>query len=114
MKELEVKSMLADERIPAQYKLDDRLSSEFLDGVDYAEQHIIEKGVEVWVARDSYGWLSVFTHKPAKFVGKDKKYYSWNDPKDFAHIIHLHPDLFPEITFDNSPVKARIILEEEK
>jgi hypothetical protein len=47
MKELEVKSMLADERIPAQYKLDDRLSSEFLDGVDYAEQHIIEKGVEV-------------------------------------------------------------------
>jgi hypothetical protein len=74
----------------------------------------MEKGVEVWVARDSYGWLSVFPHKPAKFLDyeKDKKYYSWNDPKDFAHIIHLHPDLFPEVTFENSPVKARIILED--
>jgi hypothetical protein len=114
MKELEVKAMLEDSRIPEQYKLGGRLSSEFLDGVDYAEQRIMEKGVEVWVARDSYGWLSVFPHKPAKFLNydKDKKYYSWNDPKDFAHIIHLHPDLFPEVTFENSPVKARIILED--
>jgi hypothetical protein len=52
MKELEVKAMLEDNRIPEQYKRGGRLSSEFLDGVDYAEQRIMEKGVEMWVARD--------------------------------------------------------------
>jgi phosphoribosyl-ATP pyrophosphohydrolase len=53
MKKLEVKAMLGDnERIPDEYKIGGRLSSEFLDGVDYAEQRIMESGVEVWLARD--------------------------------------------------------------
>jgi hypothetical protein len=106
MIELEVKSMLADERIPAQYKLGGRLSSEFLDGVDYAEQRIMEKGVEVWLARNKNGKIFAHLAKPsrlAKILVSSQNIMYLGDDKD---------NVFPEVTFRNSPVKARIILED--
>jgi hypothetical protein len=111
MEELEVKSMLTDSRIPEQYKLGGRLSSEFLDGVDYAEQRIMEKGVEVWLAIDSEGDLKGFFDKPVfdpeEEIWTDNPGAIGNGPDFF-----LNEDDFPEVTIENSPVKARIILED--
>jgi hypothetical protein len=109
MKELEVKAMLEDSRIPEQYKRGGRLSSEFLDGVDYAEQRIMEKGVEMWVARD-YKGVGAFTHRPISCYDKEGKIWlhkNYDNP-----IIRFRSYMFPELTLDNSPVKARIILED--
>jgi hypothetical protein len=117
MEELEVKSMLADERIPAQYKLGGRLSSEFLDGVDYAERRIVESGVEVWLAIDrgfftgSFNFIKAFFRKPVL----NKKMGIWhNDNEEVGSMadFYLRMREFPEVTFSNSPVKARIILED--
>jgi hypothetical protein len=105
MKALEIKTMLADERIPEQYKLGGRLSSEFLDGVDYAEQRIMEKGVGVWLARDGDNSLYLSEEKPERH-GKVRVF------KCDGLSTMLSDEMFPEVTFDNSPVKARIILED--
>jgi hypothetical protein len=111
MKELEVKEMLADSRIPEQYKCGGRLSSEFLDGVDYAEQRIMEKGVEIWLARNEKGYLHAHLHKPTlNHIGNSGGY--WCDRKSSAHLFQLDSSSFPEVTFENSPVKAQIILED--
>jgi hypothetical protein len=109
MKELEVKAMLEDSRIPEQYKLGGRLSSEFLDGVDYAEQRIKEKGVEVWMARDDDGDLYAYTCKPCRT--QELGFWELEGPY-LCDFIRLKSELFPEVTFENSPVKARIILED--
>jgi hypothetical protein len=89
------------------------LSSEFLDGVDYAEQRIMEKGVEVWVARDGYRTLMVFGTKPhldnIRYRPLLPQWVAGCDPHDGAYIAANN---FPEVTFENSPVKARIILED--
>jgi hypothetical protein len=111
MKELEVKAMLEDSRIPEPYKLGGRLSSEFLDGVDYAEQRIMEKGVEVWLARDPDGWLAIFKDKPL-FVYNNIGSGAWRGGEDRTGGIHIKTDYLTEVTHDNSPVKARIILDE--
>jgi hypothetical protein len=106
MKELEVKEMLEDSRIPEQYKRGGRLSSEFLDGVDFAEQRIMEKGVEVWLARNKNGKIFAHLAKPSRLV----KFFVSSQ-----NIMYLGDDkdnVFPEVTFENSPKKARIILED--
>jgi hypothetical protein len=109
MKELEVKAMLADnERIPDEYKIGGRLSSEFLDGVDYAEQRIMESGTEVWLARDPDGWLCIFNNKPLFNIACN----AWLSIGGFTCCIHFRHNFFPELTLKNSPVKARIILED--
>jgi hypothetical protein len=108
MKELEVKAMLEDSRIPEQYKRGGRLSSEFLDGVEFAEQRIMEKGVEVWLARDDNRDLYAYTCKP--YRTKEYGCRKWRSPY-MSDFVRLKSELFPEVTFENSPVKARIILE---
>jgi hypothetical protein len=111
MKELEVKSMLKDSRIPEQYKLGGRLSSEFLDGVEFAEQRIMEKGMEVWLARDIDGNLWAFKLKPYHYVNRRDELV-WRNDDSPQNYIYLGGKSFPEVTFENSPVKARIILED--
>jgi hypothetical protein len=101
--------MLEDSRIPEPYKLGGRLSSEFLDGVDYAEQRIMEKGVEVWLARDGgvIGSLHLFRNPPSRNpTSRVFTIHNFNIP------LKLPNYFFPEVTFENSPVKARIILED--
>jgi hypothetical protein len=111
MKELEVKSMLEDSRIPYQYKCCGRLSSEFLDGVDYAEQRIMEKGVEMWLACDGDGDLYVYACKPYRIQAFGN--WGWKSPY-VGDSMRLKSELFPEVTFENSPVKARIVILEDE
>ena len=50
---------------------------------------------EMWIARDSNGILCMYFSEP---VNKGK-YFSTDD-KDY---IYLKPEMFPEVTFENSP-----------
>jgi hypothetical protein len=106
MKELEVKSMLADPNIPNDYKLGGRLDERFLAGVEYAEA-AMEKAPTVWVARDKgkYGKLFLYGSEP----NRDGDLFDSDDV-----FFTISTNLFPEVTWENSPRKVRLILEDEE
>jgi hypothetical protein len=108
MKELEVKSMLADPNIPDSYKLGGRLDERFLAGVEYAEA-AMEKAPELWIARDKnddrWNWIGgifLFLTEPRRRNGV---FYG-----DLSKMIQLPKESFPEVTFENSPQKIKIII----
>jgi hypothetical protein len=109
MKELEVKAMLADPNIPDSYKLGGRLDERFLAGIEYAEA-VMEKAPGMWVARDETdgfrGGLFLYKEEPMR----EEKYDMFDDRVD--SMIELPEEAFPEVTWENSPRKVRLILED--
>jgi hypothetical protein len=105
MKDLEVKAMLADPNIPDSYKLGGRLDERFLAGVEHAEA-AVEKAPTMWLARELNGLLAIFNEKPRKlnnrFIGKG------------VYMFDLRSKTFPSLTFEDSPRKVRLILEDEE
>jgi hypothetical protein len=123
MKELEVKAMLADPNIPDSYKLGGRLDERFLAGIEYAEA-TMEKAPTVWVAKDRdgkyfSGWTHLFLNKPERseeqgcffIIDKDGKYDIFND---IFNMINLTNITIHGLTWENSPRKVRLILEDEQ
>jgi hypothetical protein len=105
MKELEVKSMLADPNIPDSYKLGGRLDERFLAGVEYVEA-LIEEAPELWIARDrDDDRIYLYEDNPACDEECGMFYECDND-----FIIELPKESFPEVTFENSPQKIKIII----
>jgi hypothetical protein len=104
MKELEVKAMLADPNIPDSYKLGGRLDERFLAGVEYAEA-AMEKASEMWVARDRGGVMHFFINKPSY----NEDFECFEPTKSLKATSRT---CFPEVTFENSPRKVRLILED--
>ena len=52
----------------------------------------------VWIARDKDGTLAMFKNKP--ILGIDNAWYCKDDNDDFSIV---NQDMFPEVTFENSP-----------
>jgi hypothetical protein len=61
--------------------------------------------VEMWVARGMRGELNLFFHKPVLDT-------VWIDKVTYTEDIALDTRMFPDITFENSPRKVRLILED--
>lgn len=62
-----------------------------------------------WIARDSYGlWL--FIQKPTKYLSNGDKCF--NKSGNIRYLIDSQ--LFPEITFENSPQQIELKLIKEK
>jgi hypothetical protein len=73
------------------------------------EERVLNKGVEVWLARDGgvIGSLHLFRNPPSRNpTSRVFTIHNFNIP------LKLPNYLFPEVTFENSPKKARIILED--
>jgi hypothetical protein len=64
-----------------------------------------KKGMEVWLARDKNGEISAHLTKPNLWYGRVYGSFS-------SFMLLGEDDIFPEVTFENSPKKARIILED--
>ena len=64
-----------------------------------------EQGVDVWLARDEDNELYIFHEKPVLMRGGG----TWMYPDTYVSF----DEQFPSVTFENSPVKARIIINEE-
>jgi hypothetical protein len=105
MKELEVKAMLADPNIPDSYKLGGRLDERFSAGVEYAEA-AIEKAPELWITKDKGGTTSIFSRKPSY----DENYDCFI-PISFEII---DKPWLPEVTFEDSPCRVKLILMDEQ
>lgn len=62
----------------------------------------------MWIARDDYGlWL--FVNKPVKTILYGDKYFIKRDNTRYS----IDSNLFPEITFENSPKQIKFELVEE-
>lgn len=62
----------------------------------------------MWIARDDYGlWL--FVNKPIKTIFNGDKYFFKRDTIRYS----IDSNLFPEITFENSPKEVRFELIEK-
>ena len=59
--------------------------------------------MKLWIARDKNGMLTLFDGKP--FV-KDKHFVC----DDLISAIILEVDMFPEVTFENSPQEVELKL----
>ena len=67
--------------------------------------------MEVYIARDKDNSLSLCSHKPVY----DKFLDVWEAPNefyndDYAFHAYIDENLFPEVTFENSPKQAKITL----
>ena len=62
--------------------------------------------MKMFIVRDRWGALSLFNHKPFLYKG------SWWDDRDTDEAGEwcLEPDLFPEVTFENSPMEVELVL----
>ena len=65
--------------------------------------------MELWIARQRDNSLYLFTHKPTLFCGRwcrngVNQHYTilWNDK--------VEKDLFPEVTFENSPMEVELVV----
>ena len=59
--------------------------------------------MELWIARDKNGMLTLFDGEP--FL--KGKHFACND---LTSAIILEVDMFPEVTFENSPQKVELKL----
>ena len=72
--------------------------------------------IKLWIARDHDGGLYLFENKPW-LQTQDKMwldvgfYVDWKD--DFMYYKQLDPNLYPEITFENSPQQVELKLIKE-
>lgn len=60
----------------------------------------------VWIARDKNGTLAIFENKP--ILDYDNAWYCEHIDEKFSTINH---EMFPEITFENSP--KQLIIKED-
>ena len=71
--------------------------------------NIYIKDMKLWIARDSYGlWL--FDNKPEKVIINGDKCCK----PTIGNRYYFVDELFPEITFENSPQQIELTLVKEK
>ena len=60
--------------------------------------------MELWIARDFDGYLNLYVNKPSLDSDDNVYYVMEND------YLNIDKELFPEVTFENSPQQVEIKL----
>ena len=55
---------------------------------------------KLWIARDKDGTLALFKYKPINY---SDRCWILHDEVEYGNYIEMDSELFPEITWDNSP-----------
>jgi hypothetical protein len=86
----------------------------FIKGANWADNYPRENAeivqaaeMDVWIARDEDGTLVMYDNDPHKW--RDYFYSSGNKRNSY---LKLPTSMCPEVKFENSPVKMRLILEQ--
>ena len=67
--------------------------------------------MKMWIARDGDGMLNLFNKKPIKVLPfYDRSRYAWTVPRGYSNSIILDKKLYPEVTFENSPMEVELVL----
>lgn len=67
--------------------------------------------MRLWIARDFDGVLNLYVTKPS-LDSNDNMYYADGDMED--DYLNIDKELFPEVTFENSPQQVEIKLVKEE
>lgn len=73
--------------------------------------------MKLWIARNTFDMLKLFFNKPHSFKSYEDEYgieYEWSDNDGPIGSIDIGEDLFPEVTFENSPQQIEIKLVKEE
>lgn len=62
--------------------------------------------MKLWIARDSNGLLTVYNEKPNLY------YNEYWDGDYSTQCIDLPKEMFPEVTFENSPMEVELKLKQ--
>jgi hypothetical protein len=60
--------------------------------------------MKMWIARDSYGGLYIYTNRPIR------KEVCFNPATAYESVMGLPWNSFPEVTFENSPMEVELVL----
>lgn len=63
--------------------------------------------MKFWIARDFDGFLNLYVNKPS-LDSNDNMYYTDSDMED--DYLNIDKELFPEVTFENSPQEVELKL----
>lgn len=63
--------------------------------------------MKLWIARDFDGFLNLYVNKPS-LDSNDNMYYIDSDMED--DYLNIDKSLFPEVTFENSPMEVELKL----
>lgn len=71
--------------------------------------------MKLWIARDKNNSLSLCTHKQV-YV---RLFDTWGEPKefyndDYAFHAYIPENLFPEVKFENSPMRVELKLVQDE
>lgn len=69
-----------------------------------------ERGLSVWIARDKDGEISIYNNKPWK--RENEPYHNGEFDSD-DYYINIDKELYPEITWENSPKEFKLKTMEE-
>lgn len=69
--------------------------------------------MELWIARDEIGYLTVFQKMPYKRYDPFTRKYHWCITSSSGNYMCLPDSLFPEVTFENSPLQVELKLVEK-
>ena len=61
--------------------------------------------MNLWIARDKNGLLYLYKHEP-KLISADKSFCDTKE--DIGFIVELNEDIYPEVTFENSPLELHV------
>ena len=64
----------------------------------------------MWIARDKDGWLTIFEEE----LVKDKENGCWIPSAPGSKYENLCDVDFPEVTWENSPVRIKLVIDDEK
>ena len=73
--------------------------------------------MKLWIARSKKGALDLYYTKPEKFDGGfflrsryDGEIISWYSHNTEGEWMRLNPNLYPEVTYENSPQQVEVEL----
>lgn len=75
--------------------------------VEDAEKTVIQG----WVARDSSGFISLFSYLPKRSTHTNVGYWGCDDGRD---EIDLPKSLFPDLTWKEDPIEVELIIKRKK
>ena len=69
-----------------------------------------KRGLSVWIARDKDGEISIYKNKPWK---RENEPYHNGECDSADYYINIDKELYPEITWENSPKEFELKAVEE-
>lgn len=70
--------------------------------------------MKMWIARTPLGTLSLHCFYPEYITEEEEGDGSMDNCWINGHVLYLDERLFPEVTFENSPMEVELVIKEKE